>query len=194
MNKIKILIPLIILVSCNSYYFPLWLDTPNRIINSLKAYSPGIDYIENQEYSFITVQMGQLRATLVLNSIEDEVFTWVGRDNVSIQTYRGVVIRTFGLEHNFKIIDPINSVRDILSNKKQSLSCNFDNPRLYELELIAKDYSQEINNISFVLVAHDINWRSEVSVIYEKNTLPTDVIQSLHPFYKPAKINFYYKY
>ena len=28
------IIPLFLLASCNSYYFPLWVETPERIINS----------------------------------------------------------------------------------------------------------------------------------------------------------------
>tara|TARA_B100001287_G_scaffold62031_1_gene50139 strand:+ start:47062 stop:47646 length:585 start_codon:yes stop_codon:yes gene_type:complete len=194
MNKFKIIVPLIFLLSCNSYYFPLLLETPKSIINSLKAYSPSEDYIQNQQYSFITVDMGQLNATLVLSTIENGVFTWVGRDNVSIQTYKGIIIKTLGLEHNFEIIDPVNNIKDILSSQKQTLYYNFDNPKLYELKVLVKDFSQDINKISFTINAKDIDWRSKVSVTYSKNNLPNEVTQSLHPFYKSAKINFYYKY
>ena len=92
MTKLQLIIPLIFLVSCNSYYFPLLIETPERIINSFRTYTPGEDYIENQEYSFITVELGQQNATLVLGSIENNVFTWLGRDNVVFETYRGFII------------------------------------------------------------------------------------------------------
>ena len=105
MNKLKMIIPLVLSVSCslNSDYFPLLVETPQRVINSFKPYSPGDDYIKEQQTSFITVELGQQNATLVLESIESDIFTWIGQDNVALKTYKGFIINTVGLEHNFEI-------------------------------------------------------------------------------------------
>ena len=194
MIKLKMIIPLALLASCNSYYFPLWVETPERIINSFKQYSPGENYIENQEYSFITVELGRQNATLVLSSIQNNVFTWVGRDNVILKTYRGFIISTVGLEHNFEIIDPIEGIDLALSGEKGYLLYNFDNPRLYGLKASAVKLTKSKDLINLVLAANDINWDPKINVSYGSKGLPSKVTQSLHPFLKPAQLRFYYKY
>jgi hypothetical protein len=194
MIKLKIIIPLAVLASCNSYYFPLIAETPERIINSFKPYSPGENYIRNQEYSFVTVELGQQNATLVLGSIENNIFTWLGRDNVIFKTYKGFIISAVGLEHNFEIIDPIDSIEMILSNGKGNLSYNFDSPRLYDLKASTVDFNQSQNYVAINLVAGDINWDVEITIRYGSRGLPSEVIQSIHPFLNPAKLSFYYKY
>ena len=83
------ILPLVFFTSCSggggfsSDYFPLLLETPKRVINSFKPYTPGDDYIQNQKTSFVTVELGAQNATLVLQSIDNNVFTWIGLDNVS---------------------------------------------------------------------------------------------------------------
>lgn len=194
MIKLKIIFPLVVLASCNSYYFPLIAETPERIINSFKPYSPGENYIKNQEYSFVTVELGQQNATLVLGSIENNIFTWLGRDNVIFKTYKGFIISAVGLEHNFEIIDPVNSIEMILSNGKGVLSYNFDNPRLYDLKASAVDFKELEGYVAINLVADDINWDVEITLEYGSKGLPSEVTQSIHPFFSPAKLRFYYKY
>ncbi len=195
MIKLKMIIPLALLASCNSYYFPLWIETPERIINSFKPYSPGENYIQNQEYSFVTVELGQQNATLVLSSIENNIFTWLGKDNVIFKTYRGVIISTVGLEHNFVMIDPIKSIdRAFSEGKGGDISYNFDNPKLFGLKASAVDFNKSTDQINLSLAANDINWDVKINVGYNSKGLPSKVTQSLHPFIKPAKLRFYFKY
>tara|TARA_B100000768_G_scaffold152163_1_gene147695 strand:- start:657 stop:1241 length:585 start_codon:yes stop_codon:yes gene_type:complete len=194
MNKLKIIIPLVFLASCNSYYFPLLVETPQRIVDSFKPYSPGESYIQNQKSSFVTVELGQQNATLVLSSIENNIFTWVGRGNVTFKTYKGLIISTIGLEHNFNIIDPIASIERVLGDGGGDLSYNFDNPRLYELQMSSVNLMQSKDQIELDLRSYDINWDAEIAVGYGPEGLPLRATQSLHPFLKPAKLSFYYKY
>jgi len=194
MNKLKLIFSLALLASCNSYYFPLLVETPQRIINSFKPYSPGENYIQNQQYSFVTVELGQQNATLVLNSIENNIFTWVGRDNVTLRTYKGLIINTVGLKNNFEIIDPIASIDKLLSEGDGSLLYNFDNPRLYELKASTVNFFISEDRADLSLVSSDINWDVDIVVDYSSKGLPSEVKQSLHPFLKPAKLRFYYKY
>ena len=194
MNKLKIAIPLIFLASCQSDYFSLLAESPQRIINSFKSYSPGEDYIQNQQYSFISVELGQQNATLVLESIDKDIFTWVGRGNVVFKTYKGFIISTLGLEHNFEIVDPIVSIEKFLIDKSDNLFYNFDNPKLYELQVakITSFYSKD--QIKLSLTSNDINWDVEIRIKYDVKGLPEELEQSLHPFLKPAKIKFFYKF
>ena len=194
MNKLKIIIPLAFLASCNSYYFPLWVETPQRILNSFKPYSPSEDYIKNQQFSFITVELGQQDATLVLSSIKHNIFTWVGRDNVTFKTYKGIIIETNGLEHNFVLKNPIESIDGILEQSRGRLIYDFDNPRLYELQVAIVGLLQSEEQIVMDLESDDIGWDAKISVKNGPKSLATETIQSLHPFLKDVKLRFYYKY
>ena len=196
MSKLRMIIPLFLTVSCslNSDYFPLLAETPQRVINSFKPYSPGDDYIQKQQTSFITVELGQQNATLVLESIENDIFTWIGQDNVALKTYKGLIINTVGLEHNFEIMNPIFSIDRMLMNNNNALFYNFDNPRLYELQVSLDYIHQSIAMIKLELVSEDINWNLKINVEYGSTGLPSSSVQSLHPFTKPAILRFYYKY
>ena len=196
MSKLRMIIPLFLTVSCslNSDYFPLLAETPQRVINSFKPYSPGDDYIQKQQTSFITVELGQQNATLVLESIENDIFTWIGQDNVALKTYKGLIINTVGLEHNFEIMNPIFSIDRMLMNNNNALFYNFDNPRLYELQVSLDYIYQSIAMIKLELVSEDINWDLKINVEYGSTGLPSSSVQSLHPFIKPAILRFYYKY
>ena len=194
MNKLKIIIPLAFLVSCNSYYFPLWVETPQRILNSFKPYSPSEDYIKNQQFSFITVELGQQDATLVLSSIKNNIFTWVGRDNVAFKTYKGIIIETNGLEHNFLLKNPIESIDGILEQSRGRLVYDFDNPRLYGLQVALVRLLESEEQIVMDLESDDIGWDAKISVKNGSKGLAAETMQSLHPFLKDVKLRFYYKY
>ena len=194
MNKLKIIIPLAFLVSCNSYYFPLWVETPQRILNSFKPYSPSEDYIKNQQFSFITVELGQQDATLVLSSIKNNIFTWVGRDNVAFKTYKGIIIETNGLEHNFLLKNPIESIDSILEQSRDRLVYDFDNPRLYGLQVALIRLMESEEQIVMDLESDDIGWDAKISVKNGSKGLAAETMQSLHPFLKDVKLRFYYKY
>ena len=198
MRKFKKLLPLVIFSSCSgglsSDYFPLLLETPKRVIDGFKPYTPGDDYIQNQTTSFVTVEMGSQNATLVLQSIDNKIFTWIGLDNVVIKTYKGFIISTLGLEHNLEIVNPISTIDKLLINERNIILHTFDNPRLYDLPVSAVYINQSSNLIELDLASDDINWHSSVKIEYESNGLPSKSIQSLHPFLKPAMLRFYYKY
>ena len=74
------------------------------------------------------------------------------------------------------------------------LSYNFDNPRLYDLKASAVDFKELEGNVAINLVADDINWDVEITLEYGSKGLPSEVTQSIHPFFSPAKLRFYYKY
>lgn len=194
MNNLKMIIPIVFLASCNSYYFPLLIETPKKVMNSFKTYSVSEEYIQNQQYSFLTIELGQQNATFVLSSIDNNIYTWVGRDNITFKTFRGIIISSVGLMHNFKLNNPVESIEQILKNDAGILSYNFDNPKLYELQvhLITSKQSEEIIELSFS--SDDINWDPKIFVEYGSKGLPSKTIQSLHPFLEAAKLNFYYKY
>lgn len=200
MSKLKMILPLVFFTSCSggggfsSDYFPLLLETPKRVINSFKPYTPGDDYIQNQKTSFVTVELGAQNATLVLQSIDNNVFTWIGLDNVVLKTYKGFIISTVGLEHNLEIIDPLSNIDKLLINESDILVYTFDHPKLYELPISVNYINQSSQIIELDLVSDDINWHSKIKIEYEQNGLPSSSMQSSHPFLKPLRLRFYYKY
>lgn len=194
MSKLKIIIPLAFLASCNSYYFPLWIETPQRILNSFQPYSPSEDYIKNQQFSFITAELGQQDATLVLSSLKNNIFTWVGRDNVTFKTYKGIIIETNGLEHNFLLKNPIESIDGILEQSRGRLVYDFDNPRLYGLQVVLVRLLESEEQIVMDLESEDIGWDAKISIKNGPKGLAAETMQSLHPFLKDVKLRFYYKY
>lgn len=198
MSKFRMIIPIVFITSCSgglsSDYLPLLLETPKRVINSFKSYTPGDNYIQNQKTSFVTVELGAKNATLVLQSIDNKIFTWIGLDNVVFKTYKGFIISTAGLEHNLEIVDPISSIDKLLVNERNILLYTFDNPRLYDLPVSATYINQSRELIELDLFSDDINWQSRIKIEYESNGLPSTSILSLHPFLKPARLRFYYKY
>jgi len=198
MSKFRMIIPIVFITSCSgglsSDYLPLLLETPKRVINSFKSYTPGDNYIQNQKTSFVTVELGAQNATLVLQSIDNKIFTWIGLGNVVFKTYKGFIISTAGLEHNLEIVDPISSIDKLLVNERNILLYTFDNPRLYDLPVSATYINQSRELIELDLFSDDINWQSRIKIEYESNGLPSTSILSLHPFLKPARLRFYYKY
>ena len=194
MNKLKMIIPLVLLASCNSYYFPLLVEAPQRIISSFKPYSPGESYIKNQESSFVTVELGQQNATLVLSSIENNIFTWVGQGNVTFKTYKGLVIKTSGLANNFTLIDPKYSVDHFLANDPRTLIFNLDKPRLYEVQAHTSKLSTSQSGLNIDLIAKSINWKIKVDITYDDKGMPIATNQTLHPFLGDVTMSYYFKY
>jgi hypothetical protein len=82
----------------------------------------------------------------------------------------------------------------ILSNGKGDLSYNFDSPRLYDLKASTVDFNQSQDYVAINLDAGDINWDVEITIGYGSRGLPSEVIQSIHPFLNSAKLRFFYKY
>ena len=163
-------------------------------MNSFKPYSPSEDYIKNQQFSFITVELGQQDATLVLSSIKNNIFTWVGRDNVAFKTYKGIIIETNGLEHNFLLKNSIESIDGILEQSRGRLVYDFDNPRLYGLQVALVRLLESEEQIVMDLESDDIDWDAKISVKNGPKGLAAETMQSLHPFLKDVKLRFYYKY
>jgi hypothetical protein len=110
------------------------------------------------------------------------------------ETYKGIIIETNGLEHNFVLKNPIESIDSILEQSRGRLIYDFDNPRLYELQVAIVRLLQSEEQIVMDLESDDIGWDAKISVKNGPKGLATETIQSLHPFLKNVKLRFYYKY
>lgn len=194
MNKPSLLAAAIILTSCNSYYFPLILETPQAIIDQFKPYELDQEYIDQQQYSFISAELDGLNATLILNAINDGVFKWVGKGGITIKTYKGFVIETLGLSNNFQLVDPKHSIDHLQANDPRTLIYNLDDPMLFELSVNIESITATKKNLLADLHADQINWDVKAHIVYSDKGMPVSSKQTLHPFLGDISLKFYFKY
>lgn len=194
MKKPSLILATIILSSCNSYYFPLILETPQAIIDQFKPYELDQDYIEQQRYSFISAELDGLNATLMLNQIDDGVFKWVGRGGIILRTYKGFIIETQGLTNNVKLLDPKHSIDHLQANDPRILIYNLDDPMLFELPVNIEELTISKKHLLVDLYAKQINWDIKADIVYNDKGMPVSTAQTLHPFLGEISIKFYYKY
>jgi hypothetical protein len=71
---------------------------------------------------------------------------------------------------------------------------DFDNPRLYGLQVALVRLLESEEQIVMDLESDDIDWDAKISVKNGPKGLAAETMQSLHPFLKDVKLRFYYKY
>ena len=113
---------------------------------------------------------------------------------MTFTTYKGIIIETNGLEHNFLLKNPIESIDSILEQSRGRLVYDFDNPRLYGLQVALVRLLESEEQIMMDLESDDIGWDAKISVKNGPKGLAAETMQSLHPFLKDVKLRFYYKY
>lgn len=183
-------------ISNNSYYFPILKQVPSDVIEyfSSKNNSLTNEFIEQQKYSFMHAIIGDQDATLVLRGIEDNVFYWVGKDNVEFYTYRGFIIKTYGLEHNMELLNSKSSIDNLLSMRSSPIEVSFDKPRLYQLTLMPSTYNEHGSSRIYSFKAEDIKWNLEIKLENDQFNMPISVTQNIHPFMNTVQIRYYFKY
>ena len=168
---------------------------------------------ENQfserKYSFAIVKLGNADAvTMVLQSIEDDIYKWVSSGGTIISTNKfGRIIQTKGLSHDVHYL-PLTD-KDLLGVKspiKLDYLVNFYNPELakikgtdlYEPELqpIKYDYfsSKEVmaKKIKLLTTVPLINWSAEGYMLIAKGRAIASS-QAIHPHFPNIEMYFYFK-
>ena len=126
---IRILAVLLTLSSCGNLPIAYIqnFSSINDVVFGFEDYEVTNEVFESFENSFIKVRFGRgPHSILILAFINDDVFEWVGRDNVRIFTKNGRVVKTLGLEHNFEITHARNELLPAAAESYQSL--NLYNP------------------------------------------------------------------
>lgn len=131
---IKTLAILFLLTSCGN--LPITYIQNFSSVNSVIFGFPDSeitqDVYDDYEFSFIKVKFARGPASiLILAYVEDDIYQWVGIEDVSIYTRYGRVIRTTGLPHNFEINDPksnnIYNSSPIITSTKYTTSNRINN-------------------------------------------------------------------
>lgn len=177
----------------------------NNVIFGFPDYKITKDIFESYDNSFMKIRFGRgPHAILILAYIEDDVFEWVGADDVRIFTSNGRIIRTVGLPHNFELQD--YSSNNFKSSNTSYEIVNLYNPDLYLAKMERKFYIKEgqlqkfgntinINRITERFKIESIGWSNEN--IYYQNTETLEIEkaeQNIHPRLPTLKIEYYIKY
>ena len=204
---IRILAVLLTLSSCGNLPIAYIqnFSSINDVVFGFEDYEVTNEVFESFENSFIKVRFGRgPHSILILAFINDDVFEWVGRDNVRIFTKNGRVIKTLGLEHNFEITHARNELLPAAAESYQSL--NLYNPDLYVITMLSSfDSSQEtIKRLEDKIKTLRIEEAFSIPSIGWKKTnqyfqsLSSDQIyktnQHVHPRLPLMKVEFYYKF
>jgi len=206
-SMIRLLIALIVLTGCGNLPIAYIqnFSSVNNVIFGFPEYEITEDIYNSYESSFMKIRFGRgPHAILVLAYIDNDIYEWVGKDDVRVFTFQGRIIRTIGLPHNFEL----TKVRDeIIPNSKSAIELvNLYKPDLYSGTL---SYSFKVSQSKITKLEKDI----VVNKIYENFDLPVigwsgsnvyyqninsfqveAIEQKIHPRLPKVKVEYYFKY
>jgi hypothetical protein len=175
--------------------------------NNYIAISP--DYFAQQKYSFAMVKIGNADPlTMVLQSIENDLYKWVSSEGVIISTNSfGRILKTQGLSHDVNYT-PLADL-DLLDLERPAAIdhlVTFYNPELikiqgaelYDPEILATNYdflsdTQVIaQKINFQIKLPLIKWTADGHILlFDGRAIASS--QSIHPHFPQVDMYFYYK-
>jgi hypothetical protein len=106
---IRILLALLLLSSCGNLPIAYIqnFSSVNNVVFGYPDYDISQDIFDEYDNSFMKVRFGKgPHSILILAYIKNDVYEWVGTDDVRLFTLNGRVIKTVGLDHNFELPNP----------------------------------------------------------------------------------------
>ena len=203
---IRLLFVILFLTSCGNLPITYLqnFSSVNSVVFGFPEYEITEEVFNEYDNSFIKVRFGRgPHAILVLAYVENNVYEWVGADNVQIFTLNGRIIKTAGLTNNFEILRPLN---DIYSSSEVYETINLYNPDLISSTIYRSMNSREatikkfgrqiqVNRIEESFDLDLIGWTGVN--LYYRNTSSNQIESSeqrIHPRLPIAKIEYYFKY
>ncbi len=173
----------------------------NSLFQEKSEIKVNTEYIGNRNFSFAKVKIGNENpAILSLLTIENNLFTWISANGEKLITRNGKIIESFGLEHDFAVINPAGFKLDSSSNE---MIIQLENPKAiitqnnkvdfageeqlfldkkYEVELFIENFSS--NPISWS--GQNYYWKDVSSGLIIRTH------QHVHPYEKSIELEFYY--
>ena len=203
---IRLLFVILFLTSCGNLPITYLqnFSSVNSVVFGFPEYEITEEVFNEYDNSFIKVRFGRgPHAILVLAYVENNVYEWVGADNVQIFTLNGRIIKTAGLTNNFEILRPLN---DIYSSSEVYETINLYNPDLISSTIYRSMNSREatIKKLGRQIQVNRIEESFDLDLIgwtgvnlYYRNTSSNQIESSeqrIHPRLPIAKIEFYFKY
>ena len=176
----------------------------NSVIFGFPDYEVTEEIFNDYENSFIKVRFGRgPHAILILAYAKDNVYEWIGADNVKIYTLNGRIVKTVGLNSNIEILRPSDNIFLVCDLDETVNLCNPDlisstihrsmNSRKATIKKLGRTI--QVNRIEESFDLDLIGW-SGVNLYYQNTT--TGRIESseqrIHPRLPIVKIEYYFKY
>jgi hypothetical protein len=203
---IRMLFVILFLTSCGNLPIAYLqnFSSVNSVVFGFPEYEITEEIYNDYDNSFIKVRFGRgPHAILVLAYVDNNVYEWVGADNVKIFTLNGRIIKTEGLTNNFEIIRPLIDIF--------SLSDVYETINLFNPDLISSTIYRSMNSrkttikklgskiqVCRIEESFDLDLIGWTGVnLYYRNTFSNQIESSeqrIHPRLPIAKIEFYFKY
>ena len=210
MNRILIII-IFALQACSAFDLQEYPRVAKVMLFGAQDINVSKDFYDSASYSFAHVEIGRFKKSImILASIKDGNFLWVGPGGEQIFTRNGKIIKTYGLEYNLKKIQ----AKDLIfSNKSYDYASiiQLKNPdalitKRNKLTPITKEtytfndliqQDQAVNGF-FVEYREDfktekLRWSGENLYWLNSDGRVVKTIQKYHPLESSVIMTFYYK-
>ncbi len=156
-----------------------------------------IDYkiYEQSNLSYLKIMHENREAIYILATIEDDIFTWVGKDFELIKTFQGIIIEMTGPYHLEIYGADISAFN--LFNERNSIRYTFFNPDLvmhqFTFELDTLEELEECTLVRYIRKSKPLGFNSKEEICYGKK-LPIRSSQKLNNLIGSFELEFNYKY
>lgn len=205
-SMIRLLFAFFLLSSCGNLPITYLqnFSSVNNVVFGFPEYEITEELFNEYENSFLKIRFGRgPHAILILAYIEDDVYEWVGSDDVRIFTLNGRIIKTAGLPNNVEILKPFD---DPFSSMEVFETVNLYNPDLFSATIKRSIVSRggsikklgknmPVNRIKESFSMDAIGWKG-VNIFYQNasSNQIESAEQKIHPRLPVAKIEYYFKY
>ena len=203
---IRIIIAILLLSSCGNLPIAYLqnFSSVNNVVFGFPEYEITQEIFDEFENSFLKIRVGRgPHAILILAYIDNDIYEWVGADDVSIFTKNGRIIKTSGLVHNFEVIKPLEK---LYTSNETYESLNLLNPDLFSATLkhsISTDEKKltklgntiNVNRIKDNISLDIIGWKKQDVYYQNIDTQQIEAIeQHIHPELPLVKVEYYLKF
>jgi hypothetical protein len=203
---IRIIIAILLLSSCGNLPIAYLqnFSSVNNVVFGFPEYEITQEIYDEFENSFLKIRFGRgPHAILILAYVDNDIYEWVGADDVSIFTKNGRIIKTSGLVHNFEVIKPLEK---LYTSNEVYESINLLNPDLFsatlkhsisidEKKLTKLGSTINVNRIKDNISLDIIGWKKQD--VYYQNSVTQQIEaieQHIHPELPAVKVEYYLKF
>jgi len=203
---IRIIIAILLLSSCGNLPIAYLqnFSSVNNVVFGFPEYEITQEIFDEFENSFLKIRFGRgPHAILILAYVDNDIYEWVGADDVSIFTKNGRIIKTSGLVHNLEIIKPLEK---LYTSNEAYESLNLLNPDLFSatlkhsISIDEKKFTKlgntiNVNRIKDNITLDIIGWQKQDIYYQNIDTQQIEAIeQNIHPELPVVKVEYYLKF
>jgi hypothetical protein len=189
----------LLLSSCASISYSEFIPLIKEVTIGGEEIELSEEYIQKQPYSFLRVDLGKgANIIMVLQKVENGLYTWVSQNKEKIITYNGKIIKTEGLIHNIEILNHLQ-FKYFSSSNNYSGTYNtlLKNP---------KAFIEQKFNISLIEDGDTLLFKEKISIdpldsefsnfywLDRKTGQPILSKQNIHPSLSTIRLDYIYKY